>query len=335
MNVIVSFLPVILLLTFLFLLDSFNLVQVKTLIFCLFFGILCALSGYFINTFLAKWLAVDYTFLSRYIGPVTEEMMKALFVVYLLIKKKIGFTVDGAVYGFAIGTGFSLLENIYFLTDSPDQYNLLTWIIRGFGTAIMHGGCTAFFALLLVGGISRSENKLIVAIPALLCAVALHSGFNHFLLNPILQTALIILVLPIVFVLIFKHSNSKLRQWLEIEFNSEIEILNMIRKGKFISTKAGEYLKSLKDHFKPETIVDMYCYIELYLDLSIKAKRNLMLKESEYQIIIEEDIPLKLIELAQLRKQIGKVGEFALEPLIRMNYRNLWNLNQLISNKHN
>ena len=330
MNVIFSFLPVFLLLTFLFLLDSFNLVRVKTLLISLLLGIVCAISGYYLNTWAANWLTVDYTFLSRYIGPVTEETMKALVVVYLISKKKIGFMVDGAVYGFAIGTGFSLLENIYFLINSPDQYNLLIWIIRGFGTAIMHGGCTAFFALLFVGGLTRSENKLMVAIPALLLSIVFHSGFNHFPLNPVLQTVLILVSLPFVFLLVFKHSNSKLQQWLEIEFNSEVEILNMIRNGKFSSTKAGEYLKSLKEHFKPETILDMYCYIGLYLELSIKAKRNLMLQENEFPIIIEPDLPDKLNELAQLRKQIGRVGELALEPLIRMDYRNLWKLNQLI-----
>ena len=121
MNVIFSFLPVFLLLTFLFLLDSFNLVRVKTLIIALLLGIVCAVLGFYLNTWVAKWLAVDYTFLSRYIGPVTEETMKALVVVYLISKKKIGFIVDGAVYGFAVGTGFSLLENIYFLSTLPTK----------------------------------------------------------------------------------------------------------------------------------------------------------------------------------------------------------------------
>jgi RsiW-degrading membrane proteinase PrsW (M82 family) len=330
MNVIFSFSPVILLLTFLFLLDSFNLVRVKTLILCLLLGVACALSSYYLNTFIAKGLDLDYTFLSRYIGPVTEETMKALVVFYLIFRKKIGFMVDGAVYGFAIGAGFSLLENIYFLINSPEEFNLLTWIIRGFGTAIMHGGCTAFFALLFVGGISRSANKFKAAIPALLIATLFHSGFNHFPFNPVLQTVLLIVLLPLGFILVFKFSNSKLQQWLEIEFNSEIEILNMIRNGKFGSTKAGEYLRSLKEHFSKETILDMYCYIELYLELSIKAKRNLMLQENEFPIIIEADLPSKLKELSQLRKQIGRVGELALEPLIRMDYRNLWKLNQLI-----
>ena len=197
MNVIFSFLPVTLLLTFLFLLDSFNLVRVKTLIICLLSGILCGVVSYFLNTRIAEWLAIDYDFLSRYVAPGIEESMKALVVFYLISKKKIGFMIDGAIYGFAIGTGFSLLENIYFLFNTPPEYNLLTWIIRGFGTAIMHGGCTSFFAILFVGGISRSENKWIAALPALLFAILFHSGFNHFPLNPVFANVINYFITPL------------------------------------------------------------------------------------------------------------------------------------------
>jgi len=54
-----------------------------------------------------------------------------------------------------------------------------------------------------------------------------------------------------------------------------------------------------------------------------------MLKENGFAPIIEPDIDGKLKELGQLRKEIGKVGELTLSPLIRMNYRNLWKLNSL------
>jgi len=159
MKIAFSFFPVIIFLTFLFLLDNFRLVRVKTLIYCFLWGILCTIAAYLLNTLLANWLKTDSTFLSRHIAPVTEE--------------------------------------------------------------------------------------------------------------------------------------------------------------------------TLKERFAPEVIVDMYCYIGLFLELSIKAKRNLMLNETGFPIMFEDDLESKLAELAQLRKLIGPVGELALAPLIRMNYRNLWKLNQL------
>jgi protease PrsW len=331
MNTILCFFPVMLFLAFLFLMDSYNLVRVKTLILCLLWGVACAAAGYFLNSLIVKLLALDYNVLSQYFAPVIEETLKALFVFYLISKKNIGFIIDAAIYGFAIGAGFSLVENFYFLLNSPPEFSTLTWIIRGIGTACMHGGCTSFFAVLFVGVMNGAGNKLISSLPGFFLAIMLHSGFNHFPFNPVLQTLLIVLFLPVIFSIVISYSNSKLQQWLEIEFNSEVEILTMIRKGEFKSTKTGKYLLSVKERFAPETIVDMYCYIDLYLELSIKAKRNLMLRENDFPIIVEADLDSKLKELIILRKQIGKIGELTLAPLIRMNYRNLWKLNQLIT----
>jgi len=329
MNLLLTFLPALLFLLFLFLLDSFKLVRVQTLILCVVWGVLCTLAGYVLNTLAASKLQLDFDFLSRYVSPVIEETLKGLFVYYLITKKKIGFMIDAVIYGFAIGTGFSLVENIYYTMNAPPENNPLIWIVRGFGTAFMHGGCTSLLALMFMVSINSYSMKILAFLPGLFLAILLHSGFNHFPLNPMLQTLLIMVLLPMMFAVIFMISNKKLQQWLEIEFNSEVDLLYMIRKGEFGKTKAGDYLLSIKSHFPPETLVDMYCYIGLYLELSIKAKRNLMLQENGFPIVVEDDILPKLTELAQLRRQIGKVGEMALSPLIRMNYRNLWQLNQL------
>jgi len=333
MEIALSFFPVLLFMAFLFQLDSFKLVRIKVVILCLLCGILSTAAGYFLNTFLGKWFAADFQFLSRYIAPFTEEILKSLLVFYLISKKKIGFAIDAAIYGFAIGAGFSLAENIWYLLNTPPEFNALIWIIRGFGTAVMHGGCTALFAVLLISGVNRPGKRLPAAVSGLLLAIFLHGAFNAFLFSPIVQTIFISISLPVVMAIVFRQSNEKLQRWLEIEFFSEIELLNMIRKGEFTTTKAGQFLISLKDRFAPEIIVDMYCYISLYMELSIKAKRNLMLRENGFPVIMEEDIQSKLAELSQLRKQIGKVGELSLAPLIRLNYRNLWKLTQLGNNQ--
>jgi hypothetical protein len=82
----------------------------------------------------------------------------------------------------------------------------------------------------------------------------------------------------------------------------------------------------LKEHFSSDIIVDMYCYISVYLELSIKSKRNILLAECEMPIVKEPDIDSKLKEFHQLRKIIGKSGELALSPLIKLSNRDLWKL---------
>jgi protease PrsW len=331
MEVIPGFFPVILFLLFLYLLDNFKLVRFNTLLTCLLWGVLSAVIAIGLNTAIAAWLDLDFNSLSKYAAPIIEESLKALVIFYLISSKRIGFMVDAAIYGFAAGAGFALVENIYYLLNGQLNHQLAVWIIRGFGTALMHGGCTALLAVFLIGRIARSAKTAIIILQGMLIAILLHAAFNQFLLNPLVQTLAIMVLLPALFLLVFRYSNARLQQWMELEFNSEVELLSMIRKGEFRSTKAGNYLMSVKAHFSPETIVEMLCYIGLYLELSIKAKRNLMLKENGFPIMVEEDLESKLAELAHLRKQIGPLGEMSLAPLIRMNYRTLWTLNQLKS----
>lgn len=329
MQVVFSFLPMALFLTALILLDNFRLVRSGILISCVVWGLLAALACDFLNTWIAGWLDADFRTLSRYISPITEEIIKAGFIIYLIGKKKIGFMIDAAVYGFAIGAGFSLMENTWYLLTNHQDYSLTVWVIRGFGTAVMHGGCSALISMLITYGASRS-GRMAISVPAgMVPAIIIHSGFNHFPVNPILQALAIIVVVPVIFVAVLQVSNARFQQWLDIEFSSEVDLLHMIRKGELRSTKAGVFLMSLRDRFSPETVVDLYCYLALYLELSLKAKSNLMLKENGFPVIIEKDLGRKLTELSHLRKQIGPLGEYTMAPLIRMNYRNLWKLNQL------
>jgi RsiW-degrading membrane proteinase PrsW (M82 family) len=329
MGYIFTFLPVIIFLLFLFLLDSFRLVRVNLLIACLAWGMVCTAFAYFLNTWAQSAMNLDDEKFSRYAAPVIEESLKALLIIILVARRRVGFLIDAAIYGFAVGTGFSLLENIWYLVGAPPETSPLNWVIRGFGTALMHGGCTSILAMILISGMNGSAKIGLAIWPGLLTAMVIHSGFNHFPVDPLMQTLLIMALLPVLFMLAFRFSNRKLHDWLEIELSNEVEIITMIRKGEFGTTKPGAYLVSIRSRFNPETVVDMYCYLSLYMELSIIAKRNLMLRESGFPITAEPDLNNKLTELANLRRQIGRLGELALAPLLRMNYRNLWKINQL------
>jgi protease PrsW len=329
MVAIFGFVPVLLYLLFLFLLDSFKLVKPRILILCMLYGIAAAALSYFFNTRVVVATGMSFESLSRYFAPFIEELIKALLIIYLVTARQAGFMIDAAIYGFAVGTGFALAENSWYYLNLGADFNVVMSIIRGFGTALMHGGTVSIFAILLMEGIQRHGALLRSVIPGLLTAMIMHSAFNHFLLNPLLQTLLIIVVLPLLLYLVFWRSNQQLQQWLEVAFSNEVDMLRMIRLGQFRNTRAGQYLASLKAHFEPDVLLDMYCFFSLYLELSIKAKRNLMLKENGFTAMVEDDVKDKLAEFKQLKKQIGKAGELALLPLVRMRHRELWQLNQL------
>ena len=65
----------------------------------------------------------------------------------LITTARVGFLVDAAVLGFAVGTGFALFENLTYLRSLTDA-TVVVWVVRGLGTAMLQGATTAIFAML-------------------------------------------------------------------------------------------------------------------------------------------------------------------------------------------
>ena len=139
-------LPVCCFLAALVYLDSYKLIPMRWILAAIGMGCLAVVVSYPINVGVGGLLEIDFVTLTRYFAPVIEEMLKAMIIVALIRGNRIGFLVDAAIFGFAVGTGFAIFENLFYLQYSPDML-LGTWIVRGFGTAIMHGGATAVFAI--------------------------------------------------------------------------------------------------------------------------------------------------------------------------------------------
>src|SRR5436309_2591606 len=128
-------------------LDSYKLVPIRSVLLTILAGCVATVPAFFLNRIALGGFGLDPLAHSLYVAPVLEESLKSIYLVYLLRRKRIGFVVDAAIYGFAIGAGFSFIENLYYLGSLPGQH-LLLWVGRGVGTAVMHGGTTAMFALI-------------------------------------------------------------------------------------------------------------------------------------------------------------------------------------------
>ena len=146
--------------------------------------IIFVMVGIFISVFAAEVNGVLLSMLNitRYdatitLAPVTEELLKAFPILFYAVvvsdKKEKLFTAS-----MATGIGFAVLENAYYLIVNYETFSVLSALIRGFCTGLMHGMCT-----LLVGfGISfiRKRHKLFAVGTFALLSVAItyHAIFN-------------------------------------------------------------------------------------------------------------------------------------------------------------
>jgi RsiW-degrading membrane proteinase PrsW (M82 family) len=322
--VLVALLPVIVFLLLLILFDSFKLVPSSMIGRALAAGAAAALVASFVHGWMLTATGMDPGPFTRYVAPVTEETLKALFLVYPLWRRQIGFLVDAAIIGFAVGAGFAVVENIEYLRLIPQQ-RFWTWIVRGFGTAILHAMTTAIIAISAKSLIDRREERLWLALlPGWILAVVLHSVFNHALVSPLLAAAVLMLLLPLVVLIVFSQSERHTREWVGAGLDLDVELLELIKSTEFRGTRLGRYLNELQSRFPGPVVADMFCLLQLDLELAIRAKGMLMAREAGLEVPVDEALRARLAERAYLEKAIGPTGLAALRPLQVTSDRDRW-----------
>jgi len=107
--------PVFVFLFALRLLDSYRLVSMRQVLRAIGYGCLAAGLCFAVDAAIfavtpsrARW----HTVLG---APMVEEICKAAYVLVLIRRARVGFMVDAAICGFAVGAGFALIENLYYL----------------------------------------------------------------------------------------------------------------------------------------------------------------------------------------------------------------------------
>jgi len=329
-SALVALLPVLVFLAALLWLDSYKLLAPPAVLAVIGVGAAIAAASYPLNAFLLGRSDIGLPAFSRYVSPLTEELLKGLVVLVLVRTHRIGFLVDAAIFGFAVGAGFALAENLYYLHLAAEA-GMGTWIVRGFGTALMHGGTTALFAVMGMVRVERAAHaRLVHFLPGFALAVAFHSGFNHLSHAPLLATLTTMLTLPPLQWLVFERSERALRQWIGDGFDADAKLLELIGSGDFASSPPGRYVASLKRSLPGALLADALCYLRLFTELSLRAKGVLMLRENGFEPPgADDETRDKFTELRYLEKSIGPTGLRALRPVLHMRHRELWQLNML------
>ena len=320
-----ALLPVLVFLLVLMLVDTFRLVRLRQILWSLLFGAAAGAVTFIVNSSIISLLRWDVFTFAIFVAPVVEELFKGSFMWWQVRTGRVGFLVDAAILGFATGAGFALAENIYYLRTLATGTPLLVWIIRGFGTAVMHGGATALFTI-LARSVSdqRRPGSPAVWLPGLVLAVVFHAAFNRFMMWPVPTTVALLVVMPLVMVLVYRNGERRLRRWLGTGFDRDTELLALIRSGEVGQTPLGRYLHSLRDSFQGAQLADMLCLLRLQTELNIRAKGLLVLKEHGLAPDPDAEIRAKLDEVRWLERSVGRAGLLAMRPICRWRAVEQW-----------
>jgi protease PrsW len=332
----VALIPVLALLAVFVWLDAFALMSLREILVLLFLGAVGALVAWPVSGRLLDTLPIGFSLYSRFVAPWIEEAIKAALIIALFRMNRIGYKLDAVISGFAIGAGFSVVENIFYLTIFPG-YNTGTWLVRGFGTAIMHGTTLAVLAAIAHefaeretrGAAADYDFHLFWFIPGYGLAVAIHMAFNQFPNRPMIAMLGAVMVAPLILIAILNFGTAEAQSWLAAECEEHRKQVEMLRAGRWPGGPAGEKIAALANRLDAETVRRIRRYWELQAWLVAEAEETMIEEAAGDAEFDPSQVRAAIAELDGLRKALGRSTFAAFQALLPFSRNDLWEVSEL------
>ena len=326
---VAALLPVVIYIIVVYQIDNFSLISVKRLLLLILCGMLTALACFALFQLTGTIIPESQ---SDSVNPIIEEMVKGIPLLWLAARKKIVFFIDSVICGAAVGGGFSILENIFYLLLG-DQMGIGTVLFRGLEVALVHMGCSALVAaglMLIVRMIEYSRSRSVVkksdiAMSVFLLSEApvLHLFHNTFHFVPLVQFVFVIGTLGGLLVWTYFYDVEMIHSWIDTGLDKQLDLLASIKTGRLDDTPTGKFLESVKDAFPPKDFFDIICYVQLHVELSVASRSRVMLRETG----LEDNLPLsdemkeqiisQYIEYKILEKRLGNAARMTIAPIVK------------------
>ena len=326
---VAALLPVVIYIFVVYQIDNFSLISVKRLLLLILCGMLTALACFALFQLTGKIIPESQ---SDSVNPIIEEIVKGIPLLWLASRKKIVFFIDSVICGAAVGGGFSILENIFYLLLG-DQMGIGTVLFRGLEVALVHMGCSAIVAaglMLIVRMIEYSRSRSVVkksdiAMSVFLLSEApvLHVFHNTFHFVPLVQFVFVIGTLGGLLVWTYFYDVEMIHSWIDTGLDKQLDLLASIKTGRLDDTPTGKFLESVKDAFPQKDFFDIICYVQLHVELSVASRSRVMLRETG----LEDNLPLsdemkeqiisQYIEYKILEKRLGNAARMTIAPIVK------------------
>ena len=331
----IALVPVLLMALVFTWLDVFKLMSPWEMIACLLLGTVAALAAWPVSGRMLDTLPMGYSDYSRYVAPWIEEALKMAAIALLFITNRIGFKLDAIISGFAIGAGFSVIENIFYLARFP-ELTTSVWLVRGLGTAVMHGATMAILAAIAHELAERSMRRQGVQrfnpvwlLPGYVVASLIHITFNHFPSHPMEVMVITLTLAPIVMIGLMRFGAQETHRWLIEDRDGHRRWLAEWQAGDFPNDASGQRIAALAGRAKPHEAALIRDYCLLLTEMVLAAEEELLDGDRSLGDDEAKRLRSNFSRLIELRDKIGRTGLAALRPLLPFSANDEWELAEL------
>lgn len=300
-----------------FKLDLYKTGEFKLLLICFGAGVLAYIAAAFINPIPRRLGWIDYNQMVRYLAPVVEEILKGLILFFLVRRPKFTYFIDGALYGFATGIGFAIVENFEYIFGNTGAA-LAVAANRVVSTNLMHAAACATVGIVM--GWARFKKpfpRVVLSIGGILLAIALHTGFNNMvtrvesgwlLLYAIIVGAGAAGLIALMVRKGFKEEQSWIKETLGI--NERVGKQEMLAVQNI--AKVDEVVRRISETFGAETAAKINKLLITQAHLGIKKKSAEKMADEK----LKKEINLQTEQLRQEMESIRhEIGSYAMAYL--------------------
>jgi RsiW-degrading membrane proteinase PrsW (M82 family) len=275
--------------------------------------------AYVFNTYVAVPLirnqGWDGTLLYVVFAPIAEEFFKSLVLFYVARRSEFTYFVDGAIYGFASGIGFSIAENFFYIFYFPTAGIALP-LVRSFSVCLMHGAASG-----LVGAavgrfrFQKRSGRGLAMLGGWGAAILLHAFFNsvaktYWLSDLLGEGAVVPVQVGIglagvgLIALFITLGLREQRQWFAETLDRKMGVSGAeVRAAQAYST-IDEILEPIVEQF-PDQAEQVSALLLCQAKMGIKRKVQQRLDDPALERQIEREIADLQAEMEGLRKEIG------------------------------
>jgi len=321
-------------------LDLYASGSFRAVLICMGCGVVAFLASYEVNNLFLRF--VSYSVLVTLVAPIVEEILKSLVLVYYVRRPDFTYFVDGAIYGFTVGTTFGLLENLLYISriqgDPSTSTALALALTRAFSTSLMHGSASALVGVAL-GRLrfGRGLTRLASVGIGLSAAIVLHLAFNNLISQ---NLGILTVVLAVLLGLGGVAVNVGLIRW------GLIEERQWLREtlGRATGVSAGEsavvqqmaqldrLLAPVAARFGTEKRRQVETFLRLQAQLGLKHKVEEMTPDPRLRLEMSAQVAALRAEVDELRRAIGVYCMSYVRSILPPASEPLWNrLNETLA----
>jgi RsiW-degrading membrane proteinase PrsW (M82 family) len=208
--------------------DFFETRKVELVRVCFVWGMIAYALVYIIQSNFISYGLLTRDQVVRFSAPILEELIKGAILLYLIRRADFTYFVDGAIYGFTVGIGFAIIENVDYVIANPSSALVLAFL-RVLSTNLIHATASGSIGIAL--GLARFERsnsarRQLTLLASVIVAMALHMAFNALVNSnvPILIPILVGCGGGAAVYFIMRRGLRIMKGWVDEELNSEASI---------------------------------------------------------------------------------------------------------------